>query len=115
MVMTNEGLNAIRDLINTNVDKGQLGTGTTRASEQDTDLETKKASTDLTLDSKTTLDKQITFTYKRAATDPNDTYTEFKLYDSSNSNDYDRIIFTGVTTTNAKELFIIKRYFIRNA
>lgn len=114
MVITNEGLNVIRDLIKDDIDKGQLGTGTTAASEQDTDLETKKAGTDLALDSKTTSDKQITFTYKRSTADPNDTYTEFKLMDSGSTEDYDRIVFTGITTTNAKELFIVKRYFIRN-
>jgi len=40
MVMTSEGLNRIRDLMNADVTTGTLGTGTNAANITDTDLQT---------------------------------------------------------------------------
>jgi hypothetical protein len=116
MVILNEGLNRIRDLINNDIDKGQLGTATTAANENDTELGSPVASTLLTV-SKTLLDREIKFDYTLPSTGGvTATYTEFELQKSSGPVNFDRIVFTGIafSTGGTEDLLISKKWFIRN-
>ena len=113
--MLDEGLNRVRDLINADIDKGQLGTGTTASAPTDTGLETADASTLLALTSQTTADKMIKFTYTLPNTGgTTTTYTEFELQESGTPTNYDRIVFTGLpfTSGGSEDIIIIKKYFI---
>ena len=115
MTLLIEGLNRIRDLINTDIDKGQLGTGTSVSTENDTGLQTADAVTLLAV-TKTTADKQINFNYVLPSTGgTTTTYTEFELRKDATPVNYDRVVFTGIsfTTNGVEEISVIKRYFIR--
>ena len=114
--MLNEGLNQIRDLIVADIDKGQLGTGTTAPTATDTALETADATTLLALDSVTTSDRMIKFTYTLPNTGGSSvTYTEFELQESSGPINYDRIVFTGIefTSGGSEDIIVTKKYFIK--
>lgn len=116
MVMLNQGLNQVRDLIYADIDKGQLGTGTTKAVATDTDLETADATTELDT-TNTTGDKSIRFDYTLPSTGGSTaTYTEFCLLESTGDTEYDRMVFTGVDFTNNgnNNLVISKVYYIRS-
>lgn len=113
MVMTNEGLNRIRDLISADMTKGTLGTSGTAASVSDTGLGTADAATEENLTS-STQDQLIQKDYALASTDgTNGTYREFKIHNSTY--DFDRIVFTGITWTQNgdEDIAITKRYLIR--
>lgn len=115
MTILLEGLNRIRDLINTDIDRGQLGTGTNASTEEDTALQTPVATTLLTL-TKTVASKQVNFSYLLPSTGGTTaTYTEFELRQNTTPVNFDRIVFTGIsfTTGGTEELSVIKRYFIR--
>lgn len=115
MTILLEGLNRIRDLVNTDIDRGQLGTGTAASTEDNTGLQTPIATTLLTL-TKTVASKQINFSYTLPSTSVTTaTYTEFELRQNTTPVNYDRVVFTGVsfTTNGTEELSVIKRYFIR--
>jgi hypothetical protein len=113
MVILNEGLNRIRDLIDTDITKGTLGTSGTAAAVTDTDLIAKDVSTEFTV-TKQVSDKQIQFDYGLNSTSgTSTTYREFKLHNASY--DYDRIVFTGIawTKNGSEEISITKKYFIK--
>lgn len=115
MTITIEGLNKIRDLINADIDKGQLGTGTTASSPNDTSLETADATTLLALTSQTVADRMIKFIYTLPNTGgTSTTYTEFELQESATPTNYDRIVFTGLAFTSggSEDIIITKKYFI---
>jgi len=115
VTLLNSGLNKIRDLINADIDKGQLGTGTTGSSADDTGLETADATTLLALDSQTVSDKMIKFTYILPNTGGSTTtYTEFELQESGTPTNYDRIVFTGIDFVNggSEDIIVTKKYFI---
>ncbi len=117
ITLLNEGLNKIRDLINADIDKGQLGTGTTASAPTDTGLETADATTLLALTSQTTADKMIKFIYTLPNTGgTTTTYTEFELQESATPTNYDRIVFTGLAFTSggAEDIIITKKYFIQS-
>jgi len=116
MVLTNEGLNAIRDLISADIDKGQMGTGTAVALASNTALQTPESNSLLTI-TKTTTDRQVSFNYTLGSTQGTSvTYTEYELQESSTPTNYDRIVFTGLpfTKDGSEDLIISKRYFIRS-
>ena len=116
MVVLLEGLNKFRDLVKDDIDKGQLGTGTTAATESDTSLETADATTLLALTTKTTSNKTIKFDYTLPSTGgTSTTYTEFELQESATPTNYDRILFTGVAFTSGgtEDLIISKKYFFK--
>jgi len=117
MVILQEGLNRVRDLISSDIDKGQLGTGNTAATESDTSLETPQATTLLTLTDKTTSDKTIKIDYTLPSTSGTSvTFTEFEIQKSSTPVNYDRIVFTGISFTKdgSEDIIISKKYFIRS-
>ncbi len=83
MVVLNEGLNKIRDLINTNLTKGQAGTGTSTATAGDSGLEEPVADTLKTL-SNNISDKLLTTSFEVPTTDANGlSFTEFENQFSS--------------------------------
>lgn len=115
MVIIDNGLGRVRDLVNADIDSGQLGTGTTAAYTTDTDLETADALT-IQLTDVSVADKQLTFTYSLPTTaGTTATYTEFKLFSNANSENYDRMVFTGrnFTQYGSKEIIVSKKYFFR--
>jgi len=116
MTLLLEGINRIRDMISADIDKGQLGTGTTAPTENDTGLETEDATTLLALTAKTTANKTVKFDYTLLSTGgTSSTYTEFELQKSATPVNYDRIIFTGIAFTSGgtEDLIISKKYFIK--
>lgn len=115
MVMLNVGLNRIRDLISTDIDKGQLGTGSTVASSTNTALVSAESTTLLALDGITTSDRAIKFDYVLPSTGgTSTTYREFELQSSATPYHYDRIVFTGISFTKdgTEDINITKVYFI---
>jgi len=111
-----EGLNRIRDLIDSDIDKGQLGTGTAASTESDTGLGN-ALSTSLLTTVSSTAEKQISFTYTMPSTTQlTATVTEFELQKSSTPVNYDRIVFTGLSFVpdGGEDIVIAKRYFIRS-
>ena len=116
MTLLIEGLNRIRDLINADIDKGQLGTGGTASAESDIGLETADATT--LLDTTNTVsDKTIKFDYTLvAAGGTTTTYKEFELQKSATPVNYDRIVFTGLAFTSGgtEDIIVSKKYFIRS-
>lgn len=114
MVILNEGLNKVRDMVYDDIDSGQLGTGITSVTVDDTGLASAVSVTQLNLDTKTKGDRAIKFQYTLPSTGGiTTTFKEFELLSSANSVDYDRIIFTGLsfTTQGVEDLIIIKTYF----
>lgn len=94
-----EGLNRIRDLHYADVDKGQLGTDGTAASESQTGLVTAVGATKLAV-TKQQSEKTNTFTYTLpSTTGTGSTYREFEIISDANSVDYNRITFTGIAHT----------------
>ena len=109
MVLLDEGLNKIRDLLNTNVTKGQNGTGTGTADEEDTGLETEVGTTLLNL-TKNTSSKILTTTQTISTTVGNgNNFTEFENQFSTGES-LIRIRHTAISKTNTKELRFIVTY-----
>lgn len=110
------GLNRIRDLVATDIDRGELGTGTNGTTVDDTDLQTADAASIQTVTHVKT-DKQITTSYLLPATSgTTGTYTEFKLYSNAQSVNFTRDRFTGVewTLNGNNYITITKRTFFTN-
>lgn len=109
MVVLEEGLNKIRDLVNTNLTKGQNGTGTSTTSPTDTGLEVSVAATLKSLVNNTS-NKLLTTTHTLLTTDGNDlSFTEFENQFSSGESSI-RIRHTPLTKDNTKELRFITTY-----
>jgi len=105
MVVTTVGRNAVRDLIGTSKDYGELGTGTTAENESDTGLQTPVVATQASLTSSIT-SKQIVLSYQlNSVTGNGNTYTEFQDTISSGTN-LNRVTFAGVEKTSAIEIQI---------
>lgn len=112
-----EGLNRVRDLVYADINQGELGTGTTAATESDTDLLVPDATTLKALTGKTKASKAIRFDYELLSTEGATaaTYTEYKHRASTATTDYDRIVFTGIDwiKNGTKDLKITKFYYFR--
>jgi hypothetical protein len=112
MTITTTGKNAIRDLINTNKDYGELGTDSTAPLETDTGLGTAVAATQQSLTSSTS-DKQIVLAYElNSVTGNGNTYQEFQNTLSSGTN-FNRVTFAGVQKTSAIEIQVNTTIFIK--
>ena len=110
-MILNEGLNKIRDLLNTNLTKGQNGTGTSTVSEGDTGLDTAVGSTLKTL-SNNVGDRVLTTTHQILTTDANNlSLTEFENQFSTGES-LIRIRHTPITKDNTKELTYITTFEI---
>ena len=98
-----DGKNRIRDLIDADKYKGQLGTGTTAPTENDTGLETADSDTLVTLTS-TTSNKQLLFDYNLPTTTGNgNTYAEYENQLNSGTDHLTRVVFAGLGKTNTEE------------
>jgi len=109
--MHQEGLNRIRDLVDTNLDKLQVGIGITGETAQDTGLETPLTGTYTTTATKTTLQLVEKATVPSTA-HGGEVITESVFRDSGNDIDISRQTFTGITkTANLVEIDVETRYF----
>jgi hypothetical protein len=98
-----DGKNRIRDLIDGDKFKGQMGTGTTAPTEDDTSLGTADATTLFTLTS-TLSDKQILFDYNcPTTTGSGTTYAEFELQLNSGTDHLTRQTFAGLGKLSTEE------------
>lgn len=111
MVVTNGGLQKIRDLLNTNLTLGQNGTGTTTTTENDTGLDVAVGATLKSL-VKNVSGNLLTATYTLTTVDANGlALTEFENQFSSGES-LIRIRHTPITKDNTKELNFIVTYSI---
>lgn len=114
MVVLDEGLNKIRDLLSTNLTKGQNGTGTGTADNEDTGLETEVGETFLTL-TKSKSDKIVTTTHSLSTAVGNgNNFTEFENQFSSGES-LIRIRHTAISKTDTKQIEFIITYEIEGA
>lgn len=112
MVLTTTGKNAIRDVIDTAKDQGQMGTGTTAELESDTGLETAVAASLANLTS-STADKQLVLSYLLDSTTANgNDMTEFENRVSSGTN-LNRVTFAAISKTTNIEISVNTTFFIR--
>jgi hypothetical protein len=106
MVMILEGKNKIRDLIDADIDNGQLGTGTTAETEADTGLETAVGATEIAVTT-TTASKQLQIDYNLSSTIGNgSTYSEYEFQSTEAAVSYNRITFFGIAKTSSEEFQI---------
>jgi len=114
MVILIEGLNRVRDLINTNLTIGQSGTGTSTATPEDSGLEEAQGATSKTL-SNNVADQLLTTSYTLATTDANGlSLTEFENQFTSGES-LIRIRHTPISKDNTKELTYIVTYSLESA
>ena len=109
MVILVEGIQKVRDLVNTNLTKGQNGTGTSTTTENDTGLDIAVGATLKTL-TKNVSGNLLTATHTLLTTDGNGlSFTEFEQqFDTGES--LIRIRHTPLAKDNTKELNFIITY-----
>ena len=111
IVILVEGLNKIRDLINTNLTKGQNGTGTSTANSEDTGLETAVGATLKTLTNNVS-DRLLTTSHSLNTTEGNGlSFTEFENQFSTGES-LTRLRHTAISKDNVKELRFITTFEI---
>ena len=109
MVILSEGLNKIRELINTALTIGQCGTGTSVTTEEDTGLDQAVGATQKTL-SNNTSDNLLTTSFILATTDGNGlSLTEFENQFTTGES-LSRIRHTPISKDNTKELTYLITY-----
>jgi len=112
-MMLTEGLNRVRDLFNTNTDKGQFGTGSTAEAYTDGSLSSAVAATQKSTTS-TTVSQFLVKTMEITSTEGNsNTLQEFVLQKSSTGDTINRVTFTGLAKTNLFNARINVRYFFK--
>lgn len=115
MTLTGEGINKVRDLVDADIDKGQLGTDGTASAESDTGLVAADATTLLDITT-TKSDKQLKIDYTLTSTGgTTTTYKEFEVQQSTTPVNYSRIVFTGIAFTSGgtEDLVFSTRWFYR--
>jgi len=111
MVLTTTGKNAVRDLLNTNKDFGQLGTSTTAPLPSDTGLISGVSASQQALTS-STADKTLVLSYELNSTTANgNTYAEFENTINSGTN-FNRVTFAGIQKTADLEIQIQTTIFV---
>src|SRR3990167_7292764 len=111
MVILNEGILKVINLINTNLTKGQCGTGTSTATEEDTGLYEEVGATLKTLINNVA-DKLLTTTFILTTADGNGlSLTEFENQFSTGES-LARIRHTPIAKDNTKEFTYILTYEI---
>lgn len=112
-MILNVGLNRIRDMVNTDMTYGILGTSSLAVNATQVSLGS-SVSTTLLATAYGTADKAFTKTYILTSTLGNSTtFTEYANVRDAEATYYDRIVFTDVSKTSDKELHISKRYFFK--
>lgn len=112
-MMVRGGLQRIRNQINTDMDKGQMGTGTTLENVQDTALQTAVSETELDLTA-TTTDRMLekTLTVPSTLGNGNTLSEVFLKKSTATSKGYSHITFSGIAKTNLFEIRSRSRYVI---
>ena len=108
------GFNKIRDLHAALMTHIELGTGTTEATKEDTDLETVEASTETARDSATTTDQQVVL----QATIPSGVGNNVQIAELIWKKDspelaHSRVTFEPVQKTSANDWVITTRFFYK--
>lgn len=115
MIMTglfvNSGKNRMRDLLDADLNHGQLGTDDTAALYSDTALLAAVAATSIDVTT-TTSDKQIVADYNlSSATAQGSTFTEYGLFNSSNTM-FARFVFSSLVHESTEQWQLSTRLFI---
>lgn len=101
-MITDAGKNRVRDLINTDLDTGEFGTGTTAPTSADTTLESAEAATSKTINT-TTANKKINITHVLLSTEGNGVdYTEYGNFVNT-STLFNRVTFPELEKTASEE------------
>ena len=110
----NEYLNALAQLISTDIQYGIVGTGSTTPTQDDGGLETPDASTDKFIEYSVS-NNSVTFTYTLRSTDTNITATEFGLKKEAGTDAtfISRDVFPATTKDGTVDLVIEKTFFIQ--
>lgn len=109
IVILDEGLNKVRDLINTNLTLGQCGTGISTATPEDTGLDEAVGATSTTLTNNVS-DKLLTASFTLPTTNGNGlSFTEFENQFLTGET-LARIRHTALSKDNTKELQYIVTY-----
>lgn len=107
------GLNRVRDLLNTEIPYGEVGTGTTDETKSDTALESPITETLNTTDN-TTYDSMLIVTHTTLSTEANSQdITEFNMQTTTKS--MNRVTFTAVSKDNTFDLVVRSGIFIRSS
>ena len=114
MTVLNEGLNKIRDLLESNLTKGQSGTGTTLPTASDSGLETPVAATLLTLTSITKNDKQLTTTHDINANVGNGNNISEHEIQFSDGVSLHRVVHASFSKTSANEMQYLDTFFLES-
>ncbi len=103
-------LQRTRDLIDTDLENGQAGTGTTLPTTTDTALETPIANTENALTSTTSGQSVQTTLVILSAQGNSSTLTEYVDFVNAGTTILNRIVVTGIAKTAAKEITKITTY-----
>ena len=99
--------NSIISWLTSTVAKGEVGTGTTPPTENDTGLESPISGTLKNLTSYETDEEVVTFTYELDGSEADGyTISEFGLFDDAGTTLYVRRVFTGQAVTTENEIVI---------
>jgi hypothetical protein len=111
MVFSNAGKNRVRDLVNTDLSYGQLGTSNTAEQYTDTALLSAIAATTYAVTT-TTADKQIVVDYNLPSTAAvGSTITEYGIFNAS-STLYARMVMASLVHTSTEQWQLTTRMFI---
>lgn len=114
MGMLIEGLNLVRDFWNTLHDAGELGTGTTQETGQDTDLETPIAGSESTTITNTTADQLLKKEIKFLGVNgTGDSATEMIWKTQSPEKAGSRVTFPAQTYDTTSDFKITTRWYFR--
>lgn len=114
MVILITGLNRIRDLHATDIDKAWMGTSGTSALESGTGL-ISPISDSLVATTVTSTDKTNVINYTLVSTSgTGQTYREFSVMHSSGTIECSRSVFTGIEHTASDDILVRQTIFYRN-
>lgn len=107
------GLNKIRDLVDTTIDKCHMGTSGAVVTEAQTALQTPVAASKL-VSTSTTADKTLVINYTLpSTTGTGSTYREFAFIDDGTV-EYNRVTFTGIEHTSTDDIIVRQSIFFKN-
>ena len=115
MVVVDVGINRIRDLIDSDMYRGQVGSGATAASTSDTSLVTPHTGSEKTLTTQTA-SKQLTVDYVLPATDLNGSTLQEVGYfiNSASSTLLSRHVYTSIAKDSIEEIQFTVIYKFEN-
>ena len=114
MVILNEGLNRIRDLINSDVEDALAGTDGTPPTEANTGLVAPIAATEADVTT-TVVDKSLQVSHTiPSTTATGNTFKEWSTRGNSEATDYNRAVTAGVSHTANDDVTRITTWFLIN-